>query len=298
MFTWATRQAESQFFLEPVDCASVADQKREPITRAWFSLATQLLTRNPDFDVPRLRYFHDTGTHVRTAESRAASTLFRCPAIEPSTQVPRRAAIGETPGEDFSSVRAYPGRQARLGPLGAPRTTAGDEVAPVSVIPEPGVGVHDLTRPEASAAALGLDRLGAEPASGAMPAADVFDDPKAWSPAGAVVALDAYRRLSASDRRAAVEAAHGSGSLAKVLKALPAVAVGPYGETLMEILRWEEELVTRKAVGRTYERAAEVQAKLTQAKAETPTKTRGATPPKAADVEETRSRRRTDGGPA
>jgi hypothetical protein len=332
--SYARRQSEG---ISSLEGSSSGSMHRLPTTfasiqPASFSLAARPIDDLQVLSAARLSYFRNVATAAGAGPA-VIPLSWEAMAV-PVTGIPHRAEMEAAFGEDFSSVRAYPGQRALLGPLGARGATVGDEVAFDSVIPQAEVVAHELAHVvqhrrlgtgavsgvnspadpaereaqaaaraavaggtievgEAPTAVVGLDRPGASPPLGSMPASAVFDDPKAWSSAGAVAALDAYRKLSERDRRAAVEAAHGSGSLAKVLKALPAAAAaGLYREPLIEILRWVEELVTRKAAGKTDEQIAEAQAKFMRARAEAEAKAaakaKGVAAPTAAEVEKAR----------
>lgn len=95
-----------------------------------------------------------------------------------------------------------------------------------------------------------------------VPPTHVFEDPKAWTAAGAPAALDAYWKLVPGNRKSAFAFSYPKGSVTKVLKALPAsAAAGAYQEQVRELLRWVEEAETRRASGKKDDEMADIEAK-------------------------------------
>ncbi len=79
----------------------------------------------------------------------------------------------------------------------------------------------------------------------------VFDDPSAWTAAGAPAAFDKYIALAPTTKAFARSSGFASGGLSKALQALgPSNSEDPkYADTVHDILRWIEETTTRKATG-------------------------------------------------
>ena len=94
------------------------------------------------------------------------------------------------------------------------------------------------------------------------PPTHVFEDPNAWTAAGAPAALDAYWKLVPANRKAAFDLSYRNGNVAKVLKALsPDAAAGAYQAHVRELLRWVEEAETRLASGKKDDEMADIEAK-------------------------------------
>jgi hypothetical protein len=90
---------------------------------------------------------------------------------------------------------------------------------------------------------------------------NVFEDPSAWTPAGAARAMDAYQKLSPSARKLAFDLSYANGNLQKTLTALgPNYEQGPYANSVRELLNFAEEKEAQNASGRTTAQMAQVQA--------------------------------------
>jgi Domain of unknown function (DUF4157) len=216
-------------------------------------------------------------------------------------EVPHRARMEATFGEEFSGVRAYLGRGAALDSMGASAAAEGESVAFASESPSPGRVAHELAhvvqgwragagtltgRRERSrkgdASEREADRAGVAATTGArahvsqvpsaalsLSARNPFDDAAAWKDAaGATAALEAYKVLPEADRRAAVATSYKK-DLIRVLASLaPADKVGKYVDPIREITRWVEEEETRASSGMTDDMIAAEQAKFMRKEAE------------------------------
>lgn len=103
------------------------------------------------------------------------------------------------------------------------------------------------------------------PAPGPPPQ-QCFEDPTAWTSAGAPAGFDKYIALSPSVRQTVLRITYRSGALSKALAALGLRSREPkYADIVRDILRWIEEQETRKATGLNDDEMAKLQAGMIKA---------------------------------
>jgi hypothetical protein len=189
---------------------------------------------------------------------------------EASRTAPDERARGRTLAHE--AIHVLQRRRARLTPPRRPVTEPGEPAEreatsaaasqagqrpTVSAVPS-GIIARQPTPPTAKGTTSewpGLER------DVGPPPTHVFEHPQGNTPAGARRVLDQYNALTPGVRTMAFDYSYPRGSVAKVLKALPAAdAEGTYREVVTEILRRVEEAETRIASGKTDEQMADVEA--------------------------------------
>jgi hypothetical protein len=206
-------------------------------------------------------------------------------------EVPYRAAMESSFGEDFSTVRAFTGQRPALDRLGAGAAAASETVAFASQRPSMWRVAHELAhvvqqrrqdspngvtlaardapserdaeRAASVAASGGRARVSAAPGGAlALSPKNPFDDPKAWSSAAeAAKAMTAYQALPEADRRAAVAASYKTDLIRVLINLSASDRVKTFVDPLREIGRWVEELETRASSGMSDDQIAAEQAK-------------------------------------